>query len=118
RLFVFSEVEIRHAAVVVGVVVDEDRAVCARSITLLAVAIDRARHLLHDRRPLTFFHSIEAGVVIVVPRGHRSADREKERDNCDRDRPFAHHGWFISFSSSSYFTPPRSTFFGRRSPDA
>src|SRR6185436_7250180 len=68
-LFVFAEVQIGDAAVVVGVIVDEDRAVGAGLVALRAVAFDGRGHLRGHGAPVAGARGGQSGVVIVVPRG-------------------------------------------------
>src|SRR5262249_12760689 len=104
RLLVMPEVQLSDGAVVVRVVVDEDRAVGARLVALLRIAVDGPGHLLDDGLPLALAHGVEAGIVVVVPRRERRG-RGEEDNGAQRAR--ASHGFWISFWSSLRSTLPR-----------
>ena len=109
RLLVASELEIRNAAVVVGVILLEDRSVGADA-AFLRVALDRFGHFRNDRVPVAARGRLEAVAVRVevALRGYSRRDEENEENDGDDSR---FHCPNSSFIASSTLGEPKLTFF-------
>src|SRR5205823_14703135 len=90
------------------VIVDGERSLRACLVALIRLGGDGRAHSLDDNLPFARAGGIDSGLVVVVPRRHRGG-RDEERYDGNRSL----HGFDTSFSSSSKFTPPKSTVFGR-----
>src|SRR6202007_2699681 len=108
-LVVLPRPQVRQASVIIWMIIVEDITICSFVVVFFGMRSDRRAHFLDHELPLPFFDSGDAGIVVVVPRRERGRRNRQQRN---RENSVSLHCFVTSFSSSSRFTPPRSTAFG------